>query len=60
MKKFKKFLKINLLVTALLSIVLATNIFAEDISHIRTLDDLSDDFIKMDISAKLSADKKRR
>ena len=37
--------------------VLTTNIFATEISHIRTLDDLSDGFIKMDISAKLSADK---
>lgn len=55
MKKFKKFLKINLLVTALLSMILATNIFAEEISHIRILDDLRDGFVKMDISAKLSA-----
>lgn len=54
MNRSKKNLKMSLLLIILLSLSLAFNVSAEEISHIRTLDDLSDGFVKMDISTKLS------
>ena len=54
MTMIKKSFKINLLLAFLLSISLVCSVQAEEVSHIRTLDDLSDGFVKMDISTKLS------
>lgn len=50
----KKSLRISLLLAVLLSFSLVINVFAEEISHITTLDDLNDGFVKMDVSTKLS------
>ena len=54
MLRNKKNLKISLLLVVLLSLTLVFNVSADDISHVRILDDLSDGFVKMDISTKLS------
>ena len=54
MQNFKKHFFTTSLMVIFLSILLSFNIFADEVSHIRLLDDLRDGFVKMDISTKLS------